>query len=303
MTAQATSSPRPLTAVIIHYGALDSTLAVLRQLASPQLRRVLVNNGPQSSEQVELACPDDVTVLGSGENLGYSRAANLGIEHAVESGSPDVVILPNDGDYPAGCLASLQGSALEQGAAVAGPLVLYRDSETVWADGISVSLSTGIARNVGKGTRRVPPRGPRPVQLLPGHALLLVGCDQRPWLRFPPELFMYYEDVDLCLEARERGERVILDDRICVYHDKPGGKSYRFRAAQQRHMARSGILLWKRRVRGWRRLSYLLGFTALTLYRLSRSADFSALVAGLRGLGEGLFTRTLTAPRRSTRAV
>ncbi len=283
------SAESGLCGVVIHFGDLDTTSRFVEETAAgnPGVELIVVNNGPDSDIVVTERMADAVHVLGEGINRGYSRAANLGIEHALSEGFADVVILPNDGVIPPGALTRLLETSTEHEATIAGPLVVYEGADLIWADGLSFDRRWGVARNRGKGRPVAEALGSRVVDYVTGHCILLRGCD-RPWLRFDEDMFLYYEDLAICDRTRDHRESVVVAGDVRVSHVKPGQGGYRFRRTQQRHMARSGLVYWAKYARGWQRLTQLLGFLALTVYRFSRSHGLEGLQGGLSGLGSGV---------------
>ena len=278
-----------LAAVIIHSGDIVSTSGFARDTVdcNPGLALFLINNGPDSDALVRDAVPSQVTVVGPPINRGYAVAANLGIEVAIDQEFDDVVILPDDGLVPAGALSALHREALLNDATVAGPLVLYQNSNVVWANGLTFNRKWGVARNTDKGRKWSGGPSTIDVEYVTGHAILLRGVTARPWLRFDEDLFIYYEDISLCDEVLEREERIVLVQDAVVYHDKPGLTSYRFGRIQERHLARSGFIYWAKHTKGLHRVPHLLGFLTITAYRLLRSASLKALRGGFSGVLDG----------------
>jgi GT2 family glycosyltransferase len=54
-----------------------------------------------------------------------------------------------------------------------------------------------------------------------GCCLLVRGDCWREWGGFDPEFFLYYEDVDLCRRAQERGWSVCYEPNLAVVHHSP----------------------------------------------------------------------------------
>lgn len=279
-----------LAAVVIHFGDPGSTVELVEDLVGghPDVAVIVINNGPDDDLNLHGSLAVEVTVIGPAVNRGYATAANLGIEQAIRLGHDDVVVLPDDGHVDDGALSTLRDGAARVGATLAGPLVLYRDSEVIWANGLDFNRRWGVARNKDKGKTWTGDTTTVDVEYVTGHAILLRGVGERPWLRFDEDLFLYYEDIAICDEVRARREKVALVREAIVYHQKKGLASYRFGSAQQRHMARSGLVYWAKHTSGFDRLTHLTGFTALTIYRLIRSADARAILDGLSGLSNGI---------------
>jgi O-antigen biosynthesis protein len=173
------------------------------------------------------------------ENLGFLHSANRGADAAR---GQYVVFLNNDTEVREGWLSALvEAAAPEDVGVVAAKLILpdYTLQEAggiVWRD--------GSARHVGRGRSPEDPAYEylREVDYGSGACLLvksrllkdLGGFDER----YVPA---YYEDTDLCFEARARGLRVVYQPRAEVVHhegtshgtdETQGVKAYQVRNAK-----------------------------------------------------------------------
>ena len=111
------------------------------------------------------------------------------------------------------------------------------------------------------------------------HVDIVSGCffmiERRFWERldgFAPEFFMYGEEADLCLRARQLGARPIICPAAQIIHY--GGKSERTQAGKLVKLLKSRRLLierhWPRRWIGFGRLIQKLGVRQrLLIYRIA----------------------------------
>ncbi len=277
-------------AIVVHYGDESASAALIRSLEEdPSIAQVFVidNGSADRRETQALAASERVCVIRPGANLGYGGGANIGIEDAITHGFDDVVVLAMDAVIAEGALAGLVEAGRRAGAAIAGPRIVYQGSRTVWADGIDFAPRWGISRGRHKGRALDDTEPPTAPGHLTGHVIALLGCSERPWLRFDERFFMYYEDLDLCERARRRGALVILDPATVVEHVKPGGFGYRFGRTQQFHMSRSAVVYARLHGAG-RSPRGCAGLLALTVYRATKSAGLGAAWDSFRGLYAGL---------------
>jgi N-acetylglucosaminyl-diphospho-decaprenol L-rhamnosyltransferase len=244
----------PWAAVIVNYNAGDvltgCVASVLAQDPTPEL--VVVDNASTdgSIDRLVRAHPG-VRVVQTGGNLGYARAANLGIAvtdaPVIAVLNPDTVLAPGVG---AALTARFAGEP-ELGAA--GPR-LHNPDGTVYP---SARRIPSLVDAVGHGllffvwrdnpfTRRyretgADPARPRDVDWLSGaavwlrrHALDTVGgWDER--------YFMYVEDVDLCWRLRRAGWRVAYEPGGTVEHllgVSTANRPYRMIAEHHRSLLR-----------------------------------------------------------------
>jgi N-acetylglucosaminyl-diphospho-decaprenol L-rhamnosyltransferase len=265
-------------AVVINYEAgaalsrcVGSLLGDTSAGATPHI--VVVDNGSSdgSAAAVEHASPA-VTVLHPGENLGYARAANLGIRG---TDSPVVAVCNPDLEVGEGTAAAMLARfAAEPDLAAAGPMIRNPDG-TIYPSARSVPRLRdavghglfGLVRPTNRFTRRyrqldADPRRPRDVDWVSGAAVWLRrdaiagvgGWDER--------YFMYVEDVDLCWRLRRAGWRVGYEPTGSVMHVQGATTAkhpYRMIAEHHRSLFRFAARRWH----GLRRLG--LPFAAVFL--------------------------------------
>jgi N-acetylglucosaminyl-diphospho-decaprenol L-rhamnosyltransferase len=213
-----------------------------------------------------------VRVVHSGANLGYARAANLGITATdapvVAVLNPDTVLHPET----TGVVAERFSAEPDLGAL--GPQILNTDG-TVYPSARTVPT---VVDAVGHGvllfvwpqnpfTRRyrqigADPSVPRDVDWVSGAALWLRRAALDRAGGWDERFFMYVEDVELCWRLRRGGWRVSYEPAAVVEHllgVSTAGAPYRMIAEHHRSLLRFAA----RRFTGARRL--LLGPAATFL--------------------------------------
>jgi len=271
-------------AVVINYEAGGALCECVRSLlddtsAGHAPHVVVVDNGSSdgSAAAVARALPA-VTVLDPGGNLGYARAANLGI---AATDTPIVAVCNPDLEVRPGAAGAVLGRLDAEGdLGAVGPMIRNPDG-TIYPSARSVPRLRdavghgllGLAWPTNPFTRRYrqldadPSRG-RDVDWVSGAAVWLRrgalstvgGWDER--------YFMYVEDVDLCWQLRRLGWRVAYEPGAVVTHVQGATTAkhpYRMIAEHHRSLYRFASKRWH----GARRLA------------LPFAAAFLALRAGL----------------------
>ncbi len=216
--------------------------------------------GPDHVVVVDDASQEDVAacVAGSGleaeyvrreTNGGFARAANDGLRRA---GTPLVLLLNSDMTLEPDCLQRLVDGMREAGAAMACPLVLFRDEpDTVYSAGDTI-LRGGRPESIGF---RQPREGffvdRRPFGVSAGAALYtrdlfdVVGA-------FDETYVAYYEDADLCMRARAAGFQAACVPEAVAHHvgsaSLVGNTLWRTRQCHRNHA------LLVRKNYSWRRM-------------------------------------------------
>jgi N-acetylglucosaminyl-diphospho-decaprenol L-rhamnosyltransferase len=244
----------PWAAVVVNYNAgaalTGCVASVVAQEPPPEL--VVIDNASTdgSIDRLRLAHPD-VRVVRSGGNLGYARAANLGI---AATDAPVIAVLNPDTVLAPGVGAALSARfAADPELGAAGPR-LHNTDGTVYP---SARRIPSVVDAVGHGllffvwrdnpfTRRyretgADPDRPRDVDWVSGAAVWLRrsaldgvgGWDER--------YFMYVEDVDLCWRLRRAGWRVAYEPAGGVEHllgVSTANRPYRMIAEHHRSLLR-----------------------------------------------------------------
>lgn len=181
-----------------------------------------------------------VRFLGLPHNTGYAGGMNAGLAHPAGGGAKYVLLLTPDAlvgpDTIAGLVAALEA---DPGAAVAGPVVVYRG---------------GAERLVGAGGaidprrvraplhRSVRGEEPYPVDWIDGCCMLLRREAVAAVGGFDERYFLYFEETDLCARLGQAGWRVLLVPGAEVLHEKLGSPPphYYF------YMNRNRYLFWQK---------------------------------------------------------
>jgi N-acetylglucosaminyl-diphospho-decaprenol L-rhamnosyltransferase len=252
-------------AVVVNHEAGPALCACVRSLLAdtsagrpPQV--VVVDNGSTdgSAAAVARSLPK-VTVLNPGANVGYARAANVGI---AATDAPIVAVCNPDLEVRGGtAVAVLRRLAAEPGLGAVGPMIrntdgtIYPSARSVPRVGDAVGHGlVGLVWRTNPFTRRyrqldADPGRPREVDWVSGAAVWLrrdALADVGGW---DERYFMYVEDVDLCLQLRQRGWRIGYEPGGVVTHVQGATTAkhpYRMIAEHHRSLYRFASKRWRR---------------------------------------------------------
>lgn len=208
--------------VIVHFGDAAPTLRCLRSVAEDpsRVRRsiVVVDNSPAADERLGrtgasvLRCPD---------NPGFGGGANRGVGQLDPGGSRDgpltaYAILNHDVELLPGYLdAAVTSLADPTVGAVAGPLYRDRPDGGLWYAGGEFRFLTGT---VWHSESESDAEREREVSFLPGASLAVAAQAWHDVGGFDPGIFLYHEDVDLCLRLRRAGWRLRFAPAMRAVH-------------------------------------------------------------------------------------
>lgn len=243
-----------VSALIVSYNAKDLLLRCLQAFfasADVPVEAVVVDN--DSSDGSAAAVTDEypqATVLVQPKNLGYGRAANVGLERCQ---GRFVLLLNTDVTVDPQCVGRLADFLLTRpDAGAVGPRVLLSDGRFDPDARRAFPLpSTLFYRTVGLS--RLFPKSPRFGRHNMGHVpesdvhemdsgtgaclMLRTAALDRVGF-FDPRYFLFGEDIDLCYRLKLGGWKVFyLPAAGAVHHDRPGDAGARRRMSYERHRA------------------------------------------------------------------
>lgn len=205
------SGAATVAVVVVHYrgGALLDR-CVRSCLADPLVDEVVVvDNSADAVLPARSAADPRVRTLAMAKNLGYGRAANVGL---AATAAPAVLVLNQDTELPPGSVAALLGVAAATGAWIVGPRLVDDDGRPA---------PPKPARPELHGWSPPPPNPDwsaawRPVPWCSGAAMLLPPGHAD--LRFDERYFMYVEDEELGTRVWEQGGLVVWAGEVPVVH-------------------------------------------------------------------------------------
>lgn len=236
---------------------LESCLPTLVDPGHPDLFVIVVDNGSRdgSVEWVRENHPD-VEVVALEENRRFAGGNNAGADRALERGAEIVVLLNNDTFAEAGLFAELaRAFEREPRVGVVGPRIVHADRpERIWYGGGVFRPRWGwvshraLRAPIGAGRD---PEGP--TDWVTGCCLAVRAELWRELGGLDEAFYIYAEDVDFCLRARERGWSAWYRPQAVLRHAvsaSVGGhgsafKSYHRTRARQQLLERHGVgRLW-----------------------------------------------------------
>jgi GT2 family glycosyltransferase/SAM-dependent methyltransferase len=197
---------------------------------------ILIDDAADQATKRLLAEVQGARLISNPENIGYLRSVNSGAAAARGSW---LLLANNDIEVSPGWLSSmLDCAAADPQVAIVTPRYLYPDGSLAEAGGII--WSDGSGWNYGRGEDPADPRYAYHREVDYGSAAALLvrldlwkatgGFDER-------YLPMYFEDVDLCFEARERGLKVVYDPGSTVVHHEGASAGTDISSGPKRHQA------------------------------------------------------------------
>jgi GT2 family glycosyltransferase len=219
----------PVSIVVVNYdrrALLEGCLASLSTQTYPSFETILVDNGSTdgSVELVRKRFPE-VRIIQNGENLGFAKASNLGIEAA---GGELIATLNNDATASPRWLEALVEALLSDDSIgmCASKMLFMRAPGIINSTGICISRS-GACWDRGMFEPDRGQYGSRDEVFGPcaGAALYRKSMLDEAGL-FDESFFAYMEDTDLAFRYRLRGWKCLYVPDAIVYHYHSGTAGY-----------------------------------------------------------------------------
>ncbi|HEU5102490.1 MAG TPA: glycosyltransferase family 2 protein, partial [Roseiflexaceae bacterium] len=241
-------------------------------------------SGDGSVETIRARFPD-VALLPIGVNLGFAKAANIGIAHALARGAAGILLLNNDTTVAPDTVRRLAKALVssERAGVLSAKIFLADQPGRLWK--VGGAYRDGNAIDLGSGELDTGQYDQAQLDFVYGCAMLLSAPMLYAIGGFDERFFMYYEDVDLCLRARAAGYDVALAPDAHVWH--LGSRSTSAKPALKLYYeARSRLLFYAKHLSGAQRRRFYgseFRYTiSLTLQRL-RNGNPRGALAYLRG--------------------
>jgi GT2 family glycosyltransferase/SAM-dependent methyltransferase len=194
---------------------------------------IVVDDGADEATEALLANVRGARIIVNDRNVGFLLSVNRG---ASEASGRWLVLCNNDIEVRDGWLSAMLDSGSDPDIGVVTPKYLYPDGSLNEAGGVIWRDGTGVNYGRGGNPNDCHYEFRREVDYGSAAALMVRtsfwrdvgGFDER----FLP---MYYEDTDLCFEARERGLRVIYEPRANVVHFEGATAGTDSRTGHKRH--------------------------------------------------------------------
>lgn len=222
-------APLRVATVVLNYREVDDTLRCVRSIrASAHLDQqlVIVDNGADTYTTERLrAGLDGDRLINSEENLGYAGGNNLGIAAALDGRASYIWLLNPDTVVEAATLSNLLDAARARpDAGIIGSRILVGGDarQRVWFDGGHIDWSqagatshhnSGVPYPEVESDRRI-----RAIDYATGASMLVRREVFETVGLLPERYFLYFEETDFNLRAREAGWSIVLAPQALVHH-------------------------------------------------------------------------------------
>lgn len=282
-------------AITLNWNQRDETLGCLQSLsemAYANLRLLLVDNA-STDETVTAVAQQFPTleIIVNERNLGFGGGFNVGLRRALAQGADYILIINNDARLAPDALNQMLALA-ESDVGMVAPKTYYASQpQRIWSLGgkrhpLTYEMTGDARGQLDTGQwEQVLER-----DYFVGCIVLLSAKMLREIGLFDERFFLYYEDSDLSLRARQAGYRLLLCPRAHGWHKVSVSSGGSDSPNERYWMGRSSVIFFRRHVTGLRWgivFPYRTVSAVKTVTRLSLAGKRESATAYLRGLRDG----------------
>lgn len=240
--------------IILHFNSRDDTLKCLQSLLKEQIRNeyfsiiIVFNSVDPSLVSFLRKKHPEVFLLENPENIGFAGGVNRGIKKAIESGSDNIIILNNDTIVAKGLVSRLVTYASrDKSIGLVSPKIyfspgseyhknrykLQEKGKVIWYAGGIIDWSNIYGQH--KGVDEVD-HGQYNIitetDFATGCCMLVKKSVIDKTGYFDEKYFLYFEDVDYSVRAKDKGFKVMYYPDACLWHKnasssgKPGSPTH-----------------------------------------------------------------------------
>ncbi len=201
--------------VMLHYGEVKTTRQSLKKLA-PKLKQhdfILVNNTSNDLTSFKKIIPQ-IQLINNSQNLGFAKGVNQGIQLAFKNKQVDsVLLLNNDLHFSFGNIDLLRKTLFQQSNHGIVSPVLHHHQVYDWGGKYNPWFANVKHQNFPQKPKRV-----IKVDHVAGAAMLIRRSLINKIGLFDERFFLYFEDLDFCLRAKQAGFLTLIDPEVVAEH-------------------------------------------------------------------------------------
>ncbi len=238
--------------IILNWNGKDDALECIKSLKKinyGNYKIIAVDNGSSDGSVFEIKEKHpEITIIENKKNLGFAGGNNAGIKYAINNGTDYVLLINNDTIVEEDFLDKLvKAGESDKKIGILGSKICYYDEpEIIWSAGGNVNWLKNKGVHIGLNEIDEGQYDKiKEVDYLTGCCLLIKREVIEKIGALSEDYFLYYEDTDFSLRARNAGYKCVYVPSAKIYHKvsrstKPGSFSYVY------YHTRNGLAMAKR---------------------------------------------------------
>ncbi|MEK7521653.1 MAG: glycosyltransferase family 2 protein [Patescibacteria group bacterium] len=225
--------------VILNWNGIKDTIECLKsvrrlQITNYKLQIIVVDNGSTDNSVEVLKKQKGTTLLENKENLGFAGGNNVGMKYAVEHDADFILVLNNDTVVEENLIVHLvEAAELDKKAGIFSPKIYfekgfehhkdqYVESEkgkVIWYVGGVMDWKNILGSNYGVDDVDVGQyQESREIDFATGACMFIRRGVIEEVGFFDEKYFLYLEDADYSIHAKEAGWKVVFVPKAALWH-------------------------------------------------------------------------------------
>lgn len=207
--------------ILLNYNAYEDTkecLDSLKAITYSDYEIFVVDNDSQDGSADQLKQIKGIHFIESGRNGGFGYGNNIGIKAALKQGCQKILLLNNDTTVEPDFLTILNQDLDDSRIGIIAPKILnYYDHNKIWALGGEINWPLFVAYNSLCDQEDHHQVVKKKVDFISGCCMLIRSEIFEEIGYLPEDYFMYFEDLDFCLQVSSKYE-LWIDSQAVIYH-------------------------------------------------------------------------------------
>jgi|APSaa5957512535_1039671.scaffolds.fasta_scaffold39271_1 GT2 family glycosyltransferase len=282
-----------LAIILVNWNGTDDTINCIESIYKSTFRDytiIVVDNGSDKGQLQKLVeCNFKITLIKTGENLGYTGGNNVGIDYAIDKKSKYILLLNNDTYIAIDALENMMRSAnSDKKVGVLSPKIFFHpDRHLIWSAGATFNDVNLIGHLTGyKEEDKEIYNQQSDVDYVSGCAMLIQTDVIKKVGKLCDDYFAVCEDIDFCFRVKEHGYCIRYEPSATVWHIESSSSGGIDSPQYVYYQTRNYFLFHKRWARGLSQLILSHGY--YSIYLVKRGMGFI-----LRGEFTGVLAITL----------
>lgn len=221
-----------LSFIIVNYQSekyLEKCISSIREKVSGVDYEIIVVN----NDNLDIGCPNGIKLINTGKNLGFGAGCNAGARFA--QGEISCFLNPDTEIVSENITELIHEFNKNKNTGVIGPRLVSEKNETQWwIAGKDITIFNTLLNNLGYKRDKKIWESVVPIECawVSGAAMFIRKNIFDQLGGFDEKFFMYFEDIDLCKQARKLSYKVLYYPEFVVKHF--GGKSFLCKKEQKK---------------------------------------------------------------------
>lgn len=213
--------------ILLNYNAANDTIECIKSIIENEKKVkyeiIVVDNLSTDDSVSKLEKIENIIFIKNKENEGFAKGNNIGIDYAMKQGAEYILLLNNDTIIEKNAISILINSLnTHKGVGIMGSRIMYFENPKLinycggkinWLKG--ATIHENYKKEFVKENEQ---NNFRYTNFITGCCMLIKREVIEKIGYLPEEYFMYYEDTDYCIKAKENGYKLGLCTNSIIYH-------------------------------------------------------------------------------------